>query len=202
MHRSLSTLFTRLAPFRLAWLLLLVGCLVVVAVPLAGRPPTLPPIFGQPGVILTFDPRLQQLERDIATGRSDTFSLRLSQAEIDAEVAAQMERLGDSGAVREGRLRVNEGSLTAAGVLDMGFTAVPVSFDLEVTPAGCTPRVELSRFAVADVPGWLEERARAFVIHQVGVGLRRGLGFCVARAEFGDGEVLLEGWYEAEGRQL
>lgn len=182
----------------LSWLLLLTGCLITLAVPLAGSPPLPPPLFGRPGVILTFDPQLQQLERDIAAGRSHTFTIQMRQANIDAEIAAQMSRLGDSSVVRNGILHANDGTITAAGILDIGIAAVPVSFDLAVIPSTCTPRVEIRRFDVGDAstPGWLEDRAQAFVRKQIDAGLRRGLGFCVKQAEFREGEAMLSGWIE------
>lgn len=187
-------------PQLLTLALLLAGVLVVGAVPAFGKPTPPPPIFGQPGVILTIDRRLQQIERDIAANNAHTFTLRLIQAEIDAEIAAQMARLGPDSLVRAASLQTHDGTVLAAGVLDLGILVTDVAFELIVSPADCTPHVSIVRFDAGDdtTPQWIEDRAREFINAQIQTGLERGLGFCVEEAVFQAGEVLLIGTIQGE----
>lgn len=182
-------------------LLLLAGGLSLAAwAPLAGAPPPPPPLLGQPGVIKTFDPRLQQLERAIAAGAAGSFRISMSQAEIDAELAAQLRRAGARAPISEALLRPGPDSLRAGGVLSIGPAALPASIDLTIGAAGCRPAVTVRSLAVggAGTPGWLRERAAALVRSTLDDILARELGFCLEAISLREGEVTVAG--RVEGR--
>lgn len=182
-------------------LLLLAGSLGLAAwAPLAGAPPPPAPLLGQPGVIKTFDPRLQELERVIAAGQPGGFTIRMSQAEIDAELAAQLRRAGDRVPISGAALRPGPDVLSASGVLTVGPAALPASIALSVQAAGCRPAADIRSLTLGggETPGWLRERAEALVRSALDDILARELGFCLEAVSLREGEITIVG--QVEGR--
>lgn len=178
--------------------LLLAGLAIVIGVPLAGAPPPPPPLLGQPGVIKTFDPRLQQLERDIAAGHPKSFQITFTQADLDAEIAAQFRRLEGKLPVSGAYIQPGSGLLSAGGVLNLGPASLPARIELSVTAADCQPVVQIQTITVgsAETPGWLRARAEALVHSGVDEALRRGLGFCLEEVITAPGAITVAGRVE------
>lgn len=187
------------APARsLSLLSLIVGLLIVVGVPLAGAPPPLPPLLGEPGVIKTFDPRLQQLERDIAAGNPRSFRITFTQADLDAEVDAQFRRMAGKIPVSEAFVQSGPGLIGAGGVLNLGPTSLPAHIGLSVSAASCRPFVEIRMLTIGDAttPVWLQARAEALVHSVLDEALRRGLGFCLEEVNATPGAITIAGRVE------
>lgn len=185
-------------PRLLCLLLLLSGALLATSVPLAGAPAPLGRLLGQPGVYRTNHAQLRQLEDNIAQGRAGPFTITLSQADLDAEVAWQIERLKGRLPVSGAFLQPGEGVLNAGGTLEVGPVAVPVGIELTVEAHGCKPTVGLRRIEIggSSTPAWLKARADALVRQKLDEGLQRGLGFCLISATFRPGQIIIDGSVE------
>lgn len=200
MHLRAPAGLTARLPRALSLLLLAGGLALAAWAPLAGAPPALAPLLGQPGAIKTFDPRLQELERDIAAGQPRSFTIRMSQAAIDAELAAQLRRAGGRVPVSGAALRSGPDVLNASGVLTVGPAALPASMELSVWADRCRPMAEISSLAVGggETPGWLRERAEALVRGTLDDILARGLGFCLESVSLREGEIIFAGRVEGQ----
>jgi hypothetical protein len=186
--------------YGLSLLLFILGITIVVGVPLAGAPPPPPPLLGQPGVIKTFDPRLQQLERDIAAGNPKSFQISLTQADIDAEVAAQFRRLEGKLPVSQAFVQTDLGQIRAGGVLSLGPASLPARIALSVSAADCRPVVEIRTISVGsgETPDWLRARAEALIHSGLDEALRRGLGFCLEEVNATPGAITIAGRVEEQ----
>ncbi|NTV65145.1 MAG: hypothetical protein HGA65_16675 [Oscillochloris sp.] len=184
----------------LSLLVCVLSVAIVAGVPLAGAPPPLPSLFGEPGVIKTFDPRLQQLERDIAAGDARSFRITFTQADLDAEVDAQFRRLAGKLPVSEAFVQPGTDLISAGGILTLGPASLPARVTLHVTAIECRPVVEIRMLSVGDgtTPGWLQARADALVHSGLDEALRRGLGFCLEEVNATPGAITITGRVEEQ----
>jgi hypothetical protein len=199
---SAAALTQSLALPRLLSLLLLgTGLLLAMWVPLAGAPPPQGTLLGQPGLVRTFNPQLRQLESNIANRHTGQFEILLSQQDLDAELAWQLNRLKGKLPFHDAFIQPGDGALDAGGVVSLGPVSLPASVVLAVAANGCDPVVEIRQIAIGGsaTPEWLKARADALMRQKLAEALDRGLGFCLTGVTFRPGQIVIDG--RVEGKQ-